>query len=172
MFPLVLIAIGIVICIFVSTLSTNFMSVETPDRVESTLKKQLIVSTVLLLGVSYIAVLISFPESYFLKLPYNEAPVLMSRWIPYICSVLGLVSGMFIAAFTEYVTSHTYSPVRELADSCKAGAASNVTLGLALGYMSTLIPVIFIAVTAFAANKLMGYYGVFWLLLECFLICL
>jgi H+-translocating diphosphatase len=67
---------------------------------------------------------------------------------------------MIIAAFTEYVTSHTYGPVRELAATCKAGAASNVTLGLALGYMSTLIPAIFIAVTAFAANNYLGYYGV------------
>lgn len=67
---------------------------------------------------------------------------------------------MIIAAFTEYVTSHTYAPVRELASTCKAGAASNVTLGLALGYMSTLIPAIFIAITAFVANDQLGYYGV------------
>lgn len=73
---------------------------------------------------------------------------------------MGLVSGMIIAAFTEYVTSHSYGPVRELADTCKAGAASNVTLGLALGYMSTTVPVIFIAVTAFVSNHFMGYYGV------------
>lgn len=33
-------------------------------------------------------------------------------------------------------------------------------MGLALGYMSTLIPVIFIALTAFLSSKLMGYYGV------------
>lgn len=35
-----------------------------------------------------------------------------------------------------------------------------MTLGLALGYMSTLVPVIFIAITAYSSNKLMGYYGV------------
>lgn len=73
---------------------------------------------------------------------------------------MGLVSGMVIAAFTEYVTSHAYGPVRELADICKAGPASNVTLGLALGYMSTVVPGIFIAVTAFVSNHFMGYYGV------------
>jgi len=47
-----------------------------------------------------------------------------------------------------------------LAETCKAGAASNVTLGLALGYLSTLIPSILIAVTAFVANYYLGYYGV------------
>jgi inorganic pyrophosphatase len=73
---------------------------------------------------------------------------------------MGLVSGMIIAAFTEFITSHSYRPVRELAETCKAGPASNVTLGLALGYMSTVVPVIFIAVTAYVANYLMGFYGV------------
>lgn len=73
---------------------------------------------------------------------------------------MGLVSGMIIAVFTEYVTSHSYRPVRELAETCKAGPASNVTLGLALGYMSTVVPVIFIAGTAYISNHFMGYYGV------------
>ncbi len=58
------------------------------------------------------------------------------------------------------MTSHSYKPVRELADSCKAGPASNVTLGLALGYKSTVVPAIFIALTALVANNLLGYYGV------------
>jgi len=51
-------------------------------------------------------------------------------------------------------------PVRELANTCKAGPASNVTLGLALGYFSTFVPALFIALTAYVSNKTMGYYGV------------
>ena len=58
------------------------------------------------------------------------------------------------------MTSHTYEPVRELAGSCRTGAATNVIYGLALGYLSTIVPVILIALTAFGATKLLGYYGV------------
>jgi len=47
-----------------------------------------------------------------------------------------------------------------LADSCKVGAVSNVTLGLALAYFSTFVSVICIAVNAYFANYFMGYYGV------------
>lgn len=35
-----------------------------------------------------------------MKLPTIQTPVKMTIWTPYICSTLGLVSGMFIAAFT------------------------------------------------------------------------
>jgi Na+/H+-translocating membrane pyrophosphatase len=70
------------------------------------------------------------------------------------------MSGMIIGGFTEYMTSHSYAPVRQLAESCRTGAATNVILGLSLGYMSTSIPVLCIAVTAYGSSSLLGYYGV------------
>lgn len=160
MYPLVLIAMGIVLCILVSVLATNIMRVETLDKIESTLKIQLLLSTFLLLGVVYLAAYLTYPETFVLDDGSSQNPTQLGVWTPYLCSALGLVSGMIIAAFTEYVTSHSYAPVRELADTCKAGPASNVTLGLALGYMSTVVPVIFIAVTAFVSTHFMGFYGV------------
>ena len=122
---------------------------------------QLIGSTVVLLGVTYWVCIFAFPGKFYLDQGGQHVSTdLHGPWEPYVCSILGLISGMIIAAFTEFVTSHSYSPVRGLAETCKAGPASNVTLGLALGYFSTFIPSIFIAVTAFIANRLLGYYGV------------
>lgn len=158
LYPLLLIAVGIIICIIISTLSTNIMNVDTNNKIESTLKVQLIGSTVVLLGITYLVCVFSFPKNFILVRGNNIDT--MEIYKPYLCSIFGLISGMIIAAFTEYVTSHAYAPVRELADTCKAGPASNVTLGLALGYLSTLIPAIFIAITAFVANNFLGYYGV------------
>ena len=66
MYPLVLIGFGIVLCIFVSVLSTHIMRVETLDKIERTLKIQLILSTVLLMGVVYLAAYLSYPEKFVL----------------------------------------------------------------------------------------------------------
>ena len=71
-----------------------------------------------------------------------------------------MASGLVIAIFTEYMTSHSYGPVQELSYSCLSGAGANVTLGLALGYLSTVIPAIFIAITAYFSNKWLGFYGI------------
>lgn len=159
LYPLLLIAVGIIVCILISILSTNIMSVDTNNKIESTLKVQLIGSTVVLLGITYLVCVFSFPSKFLLRKGTTSVDTI-EIYKPYLCSIFGLISGMIIAAFTEYVTSHAYAPVRELADTCKAGPASNVTLGLALGYLSTLIPAIFIAITAFIANDFLGYYGV------------
>ena len=58
------------------------------------------------------------------------------------------------------MTSYSYSPVQELADSCKTGAGTNVIYGLALGYLSTIIPVICLCITGYQSASLLGYYGV------------
>jgi inorganic pyrophosphatase len=158
-YPLVVIAFGIIICLFVSILATHVMTVSTPDKIESTLKMQLIVSTLILIGIVYLTAALTYPKQFELRLQHKTIAD-RTPLHPFLCSLLGLVSGLIIAAFTEYVTSHAYSPVRELAETCKAGAGSNVTLGLALGYMSTVVPAILIAITAYFANYLLGYYGV------------
>jgi Na+/H+-translocating membrane pyrophosphatase len=78
----------------------------------------------------------------------------------FICVLVGLWSGLAIGYITEYMTSHSYSPVREVAMSCTTGAATNIIYGLALGYYSTIIPIIAIAISAFVSMKLLGFYGV------------
>jgi Na+/H+-translocating membrane pyrophosphatase len=58
------------------------------------------------------------------------------------------------------MTSHQYNPVREVVGACKTGAATNVIYGLALGYLSTIVPVILIGINIFVSIKLLGFYGV------------
>jgi inorganic pyrophosphatase len=41
----------------------------------------------------------------------------------FICTAMGLWSGLVIGYFTEYYTSNAYSPVQKLANSCLTGAA-------------------------------------------------
>lgn len=46
-----------------------------------------------------------------------------------------------------------------MANSCNSGAAINIIYGLALGYLSTIIPIILIAVTIIVSIKLLGMLG-------------
>jgi inorganic pyrophosphatase len=61
MYPLTLIAAGIILCILVSVLSTHIMKVDTLDKIERTLKIQLVLSTILLIGLIYLVAYISYP---------------------------------------------------------------------------------------------------------------
>jgi Na+/H+-translocating membrane pyrophosphatase len=128
---------------------------EKGDKVESVLKWQLIISTVLLtptiIGVTYMCL----PDTFYVP----EIGVVES-YRAYICCLCGLWSGLLIGYITEIMTSHSYSPVRELAMSCTSGAATNIIFGLALGYLSTIVPVIALALTIFVSMKLLSMFGV------------
>ncbi|XP_015170446.1 pyrophosphate-energized vacuolar membrane proton pump-like [Solanum tuberosum] len=54
----------------------------------------------------------------------------------------------------------SYSPVQEVADSCKTGAATNVIFGLALGYKSVIIPIFSIAASIYVSFSLADMYGI------------
>lgn len=159
MFPLTMIAFGIVVCLITSAIGIFINNVDVAKKIESTLKYQIIISTVLLLGAIYLAAHLSYPANFYVAEPGAEK-VARQPYHAYLCAVFGLVSGMIIGGFTEFMTSHTYGPVRELAGSCKTGAATNVIYGLALGYLSTIVPVVCIALTAYGSSKFLGYYGV------------
>lgn len=58
------------------------------------------------------------------------------------------------------MTSHSYNPVREVSRACATGAATNIIYGLALGYLSTIVPILAIAVTAFFSARMLDFYGV------------
>lgn len=52
------------------------------------------------------------------------------------------------------------SPVQDVADSCRTGAATNVIFGLALGYKSVIIPIFAIAVSIFVSFSFAAMYGI------------
>ena len=61
---------------------------------------------------------------------------------------------------TDYYTSHSYHPVWELASATTAGPAINIIYGLSLGYLSTIIPILLIALTILVSLNLLGMLGV------------
>jgi len=74
--------------------------------------------------------------------------------------VIGLWNGLVIGFITEYYTSNKYSPVRKLVDSCRMGAAPNVILGLALGYESTIVPILALGLNIYYCFFTAGMYGI------------
>jgi len=81
-------------------------------------------------------------------------------WHPAICVSLGLISGFLIGISTDYYTSNSHSPVIEISQKCMSGAAINVIYGLAVGYLSTIIPITLLAITIIVCVALMGMLGV------------
>ena len=79
---------------------------------------------------------------------------------PWICAVLGIVSGVAIGAITEYYTSDANKPTKEIAEYAIEGEAFLVTKGDAVGSRSCLYPIAIIAVSLLISGVLCGTYGI------------
>ncbi|XP_042386798.1 pyrophosphate-energized vacuolar membrane proton pump-like, partial [Zingiber officinale] len=119
----------------------NFSSPRSPRlaSVSPALKKQLIISTALMaIGIA-IVTWVALPSSFTIFNFGEQKQV--KNWQLFFCVAIGLWTGLVIGFVTEYYTSNAYSPVQDVADSCRTGAATNVIFRLALGYKSIIIPI-------------------------------
>ena len=79
---------------------------------------------------------------------------------PWVCAVLGIISGVAIGAITEYYTSDANKPTRQIAEYAVEGEAFLVTKGDAVGSRSCLYPIAIIAVSLLVSGLLCGTYGI------------
>merc|ERR1711871_544860 len=175
LFPLGISAAGVLVCFI-----TKFVAIYSPpqsnDQIESCLKKQLIVSTVLMTGAAAGLTYTTLPQNGFAIIGGSaggstgrcgEANFLVpvkcvfpdGCFISILC---GLWSGLFIGIITEYFTSHGFTNgwVQEMAHASDQGPSMVVTYGLALGYFSCILPAILLGITIYVSFALADAYGV------------
>ncbi len=152
--PMLIAAIGIVLSI------AGVFLVRTK---EGATQKELLDSLSRGVNISSVLILVaSLPAIYFLGM---KNPVGIWGAI-----VTGLVTGLVIGKATEYYTSHSYEPTKNIARSSKTGPATVIISGLGVGMVSTAIPVIaviigiifsFLFATGFDVTDIgLGLYGI------------
>jgi K(+)-stimulated pyrophosphate-energized sodium pump len=150
LYPILISAIGIP----VSLVTIMMVRVNSEDQVGPALKKMLIISSVIMAIVMYFVTVELIPETF------EIAGEDCSALYVYYCFLSGLVAGLVVGLLTEYYTAHDYKPVREVAQSCETGAATNIIFGLALGYQSAVGPYLAIGMAIYFPWMLAGMYGV------------
>jgi H(+)-translocating pyrophosphatase len=140
MYPLILSAAGILVCIVTAFFATHIMKVSEKKDIERTLKYQLIISTILLTPSIILISIYCLPED--ITFVNGNSRLESKSWMIMVSGLLGLWSGLLIGYFTDYMTSNAHLPVKDLAIACKSGPAINIIHGLALGYLSTLVPIL------------------------------
>ena len=148
--PLLLAVVGILCSILGS-----FLIRTKEDASQEDLLKSLRTGTY---SAAILAAVLGAPLTYFL----------LHSWGVYIAILCGLVGGCVIGYFTEYYTSDTYKPTRELAAESETGSATIIIGGLSLGMRSTMVSILVVAAAVLlsfycaggAKSFSMGLYGI------------
>ena len=101
------------------------------------------------------------------------ASALLSNYIfgsfsPFAPVIIGIAVGLIISKFTEYYTADDYAPVKRIGAESETGSSTNIIAGLSVGMMSTVGPIIIIAIgiiaaylgTGGSADPIVGLYGI------------
>ena len=139
LFPMVIAAIGI----FASVIATFFVRGKEGSNPHKALKMGSYVSALLVVIGSVIF-------SKMMLGSFNAA------W----AIIAGLAVGLVIGIITEIYTSGDYKFVKKIAQQSETGSATTIISGVAVGMMSTWIPVVLICVAIFIAYKFAGLYGI------------
>ena len=138
-FTLFLAALGIVASIVASLV---FLSKSHPNPQKSLMNTLYISGAIVLIG----ALILS--NKYFGD--FNAA----------FAVITGLIAGIVIGLLTEIYTSDHYRHVKYISKESSTGVATNIIAGLSTGMLSTVFPIIVIAIAIMVAFKLMGVYGI------------
>ncbi len=151
-FPLLFAALGLISCV----LGIAFMVIrKMSDKPHHELNAVTLISALLTL------ILTAFASRYiFSRTDISNLGFRAGVYSPWICALLGVVSGILIGRIAELYTSYDFKPTRWIAEVSKEGAALTITQGLAAGMKSVLAPVSVLAIAIIASHAFAGLYGV------------
>ncbi|MDA8272473.1 MAG: sodium-translocating pyrophosphatase [Deltaproteobacteria bacterium] len=135
--------------VFTSIIGVFFVSAPTKEKIMQGLYKGLFATGIISAIVYY------FFTMYFMKGVGNY-----SAMDYYYSALVGLVLTGLIIVITDYFTSTSFSPVKSIAKASTTGHGTNIIAGLAVGQMSTALPVIAIAFSILLSYHFAGFYGI------------
>ena len=139
-FPLIIAAVGIL----GSVIATFFVRGKDDSNPHKALKMGSYVSAVI---VAVLSVVLSY--SFFGKIYYALA------------IIAGLIVGLVIGFVTEVYTSDDYKSVKRIAAQSETGSATTIISGVAVGMVSTWVPIVLISVGIYVSYAVTGdLYGI------------
>jgi len=155
--PLFLAGAGII----ASIVGTYFVRVREGGNPQNALNIGQLVSAGIMIVLSFLIIKGVFPESFtFTDMLYGGVERVVTANNIFFSSMIGLIAGLIIGYSTEFFTGLGYLPVRIIARQSTSGSATNIISGLGIGMLSTIIPILTIAVTIVLVFHLSGLYGI------------
>jgi K(+)-stimulated pyrophosphate-energized sodium pump len=81
--------------------------------------------------------------------------LLGQHWLAFFgAASIGIAAGVALLFVVQYYTEHKHRPVREIAESARAGASLAILRGMSVGLESTLVPLVLVAAATACAHVL------------------
>ena len=155
MYPVLISLAGIFVGLLTLLVQSRIYPVKDMPDVETALKGIPVISTVLMAPVAVLPLQFCLPAVFTVGAGHDE----VKWWFCAVSIMLRLWTVLFIGYVAKFFTSHSYMPVREIATQMQF-AAAGIICGLALGFLSCIVPVLYLGVTILIVHTLCGMFSV------------
>lgn len=154
--PLLLAGVGIL----ASLIGTFFVRVQEGGDPQKGLNRGMFAAAILFLLGAAAVIYTLVPERIVTAGLFGYAMKEITRGGLMTAVTVGLIVGILIGLITEYYTGPGRPPVRKIVVRSITGVATNIISGLAVGMISTVLPVLLIAIGILVAYYFGGLYGI------------
>jgi K(+)-stimulated pyrophosphate-energized sodium pump len=77
--------------------------------------------------------------------------VMLDNWWLFGAGIVGIIASIVIVFITQYYTEARYRPVRDIAESSKTGPATNIIMGMSVGFATTFATAMVIGIALLLA---------------------
>ncbi len=85
---------------------------------------------------------------------------MLNNWWLFGAGMIGIIASIVIVFVTQYYTEWRYKPVRDIAEASKTGPATNIIMGMSVGFSTTLATALIIGISLLLAYWMGNMSGV------------
>jgi len=154
LFPLLIMSNGIIVSLLATLYVIKYTPITVSGNIKGALRNQYIVGCILTIALLLLSIVIGLPSEF--TFTFSDHSLSTNGFWCFICSTLGLISGLVFGYYTDKQNVNDYLSL----DHLDTQSIWSLLYVLVIEYIPVIVPTVCIVVTIYVSHLIAGVYGI------------